>query len=409
MHGRAGTPTAVAIAVAGLLAAGCGGDAPRPRSGEGRDPDPATVVRCQMEVVTLFDPLPAASSPRVDRYTEAVAREGIAYLGTAHGDGVFVLDVGARREIGWLDNQLGASIASVTIAGDRLAFAASGAGVVVYDVSDPRAPARRGHLVDRTHACHTLFLHGDVIYCSTSVTRPPHLVFYRVLTPDDPAAPLRLVVAGSYTSAGAVEQNAAGRQEGGGARVHDVFVHRRGERTLAYLAYWEHGLEVVDVTDPSRPHLVGASAPTPGAWTHSAWVDGDVAYVPEESRGGPVRVYDVSAASLAAPRAIGALRSTGGAAWSAHNVQVAGGFLYASWYQDGLRVFEARGAASNTEVAFLETAHPNAPAHFAGNWDVFVEGGRIYASDMQTGLWVLRHVPTGEPCPPSGGDPRARP
>ena len=88
-------------------------------------------------------------------------------------------------------------------------------------------------------------------------------------------------------------------------------------------------------------------------------------------------------------------------------MHVADGFVYASWYQDGLRVFPARGAADPREVAYFHTwngadnRENPAPfdARFAGNWDVFVEGGRIYAADMQTGLWVLRHQPGGAGLP----------
>ena len=389
----------VSVLVAAVFAgARCGGGpaATGPRITEGITPDPAT-GRCQMDPIVRFDPFRQGFGPDFDRYSEVAAKDGVAYLGTLGGDGLFVLDVEARRELAWLDRGVGRGIASVAVEGNILAFAPSGAGVIVYDISDPRHPARRGQHVDATYACHTLFVRGEIIYCATGRSRPPHVVLYRVVVPPAAAAPLRLEPVTTYTNPEALSPSPLVASS---MLVHDLFVHRRDDRTIAYLAYWQRGLEVLDVTDPAQPRLIGNSAPTPGQWTHSVWVDGAFAYVGEENPGGQVRVYDVS--NLAEPRAVGVLASTQGDAASAHNVQVAGGYVYASWYQDGLRAFEARGAAAPAEVGYLHTWNGTAQGFYEGNWDVFVEGGRIYASDIQTGLWVVRHRPTGQPCPPDG-------
>jgi hypothetical protein len=372
-----------------LVLAGCGSSTPA-----------AAPADCQLEVLAHLDPLPPADNPFAFRYTEVAARDGIAYLGMAQGEGVQVLDVATGTSLGVLDKGVGTEINSVALEGNLLAVAPSSSGLVVYDVSDPRAPGRRRRVGTPARNCHTVFIHQDIVYCSTASTMPPHLVLYRVTTPSDPAAPLDVAPVGTYSA-----PVAAG--EPGEVLVHDVFVHERDGRRLAYLAYWERGMQIVDVTDPAAPHLVGASAPTPGRWTHSVWVEGSLAYVGEESYKGPVTVYDVSDPS--APREVGRLRSTEGDAVSAHNVQVAGGFVYASWYQDGLRVFPA-GDPAAAEVARFHTwnggDNRNDPGPFDvrynGDWDVFVDGdGRIFAADIQTGLWVLRHHPadTDKGCP----------
>ncbi len=383
---------AAAVVVVAVALSGCGSDEP-----------PAQA--CGMEEVAHVDPLPPPDSPFEYRYSEVAARGGIAYLGATRGAGVQIIDVAAGRSIGVLDAGLAGTINSVALDGNLLVFAAGGNGIVAYDVSDPRQPARRAHQREPVSYCHTVFVHRDLVACSTSSPDEPHLAFYRVVKPADPTAPLEIVAAGSYSEPLTPEEI----QNEADILVHDVFVHERGSRILAYLAYWERGLHIVDVTDPARPQVVGRSAPTPTRWTHSVWVDGDFAYVGEESYHGLVRVFDV--ADPAAPVEIGQLRSSEGDAISAHNLQVAGGVLYVSWYQDGLRAFAARGAAAPAEIGWFHTwngadnrANPGpSDARFAGNWDVFVDGDKIYAADMQTGLWVLRH-PAGAASPPCPAD-----
>ncbi len=377
------------MALSLLLAAGCGEDPPPPA--------------CQMEVLAHLDPLPQ-STPFDYRYSEVGAKDGVAYLGAAHGAGVLVLDVMTGKTLQVLDAGLGRTINGVAVSGNLLAFAPGTAGVVVYDISNPRVPSRRVHLPRPVPYCHTLFIHADIIYCSTSSSEDPQVALFKVTTPADPAAPLELSTVGSYSDPVTPDEEQAGRE----ILVHDLYVHERdtpqGRRRLAYLAFWERGLQVLDVTDPAHPQRIGASPPTPGRWTHSVWVEGDYAYVGEESYKGVVRVFDVS--DPTAPHEVGQLRSAENDAISAHNVQVANGFVYASWYQDGIRVFPARGPADAREVAYFHTwngaDNRDNPApfdvRFTGDWDVFVEGDRIYASDMQTGLWVLRHHPGGDAC-----------
>jgi hypothetical protein len=373
------------------LALGC--------SGAATTANPAT--SCQMALAAHLAPLPPVEG--VDtQYTEVAARQGVAYLGTWQGEGVLVLDVATGAELGRLDAGMG-HINSVALAGHLLAVAPLRGGLVVYDVSEPRRPARRAAIQAPPRSCHTVFIHEDLVTCATATVAAPHLVMVRVT--DEPGAPLVLTAVGTYASPVRPDEPEI-------ILVHDLYVHRRQERRLAYLAYWERGLQVIDVTDPAAPALVGASPPTPGRWTHSVWVEGRYAYVGEETDQGPVRIYDVG--DPTAPMEVGQLRSTEGDAISAHNVQVAGGTLYASWYQDGLRAFPAQGPAATGELAYFHTwsgrgtrDDPNIDARYTGAWDVFVDedAGLIYVSDTQTGLWVLRHTPAAPACPPD--HPRA--
>ena len=83
---------------------------------------------CQMEVLAHLAPLPASDDPFDYQYSEVAARDGIAYLGAAHGAGVLVLDVTTGETLAVLDAGLGRNINSVAAAGNLLAFAPGDAG-----------------------------------------------------------------------------------------------------------------------------------------------------------------------------------------------------------------------------------------------------------------------------------------
>lgn len=357
-------------------------------------PQPGTCKRIQE--LAHVDPLLGAQQPGQFLYTEVAAKDGIAYLGTEE-HGVLVIDPAAGAEIGRLSE--GSYINSVAMAGSFLVFAPE-RGIVVYDITDARNPSGRAVYESATlPSCHTVFMHRDIVYCSTSlIFGAPHVVMARVTLPSAPGQPVQVTEVGNYTIPFTSEDLQTAT-----ILVHDLFVHERAGRTLAYLAYWEKGLQILDVTDPAQPLLLGGYPYL--AWTHSVWVDGNYAYVGEESYGGPIRVYDVS--DVANPRPIAVMKSGRGEAGDAHNVQVHNGYVYASWYQDGLRVFEAKGAANLAQVAFFNTwdetdNRPNPASRYsryAGNWDVFVDPeGQIYLADMQRGLFVVKHVPSEAAC-----------
>lgn len=362
----------LAILTAAALAAGCG------------EKDKT----CHTRELAHVDPLPPAEDAFALRYTEVGAKDGIAYVGTAD-HGVLVIDPDSGQEIGRVED--GSYIAGLAVGGNWLVAAADNA-IAVYDISNPRQPARGRRYTSPTFvSCHTVFVHGDIAYCSTARSAPPHVVMVRLSLPA--SGPVDVTEVGTYTLP--EWQNPASAPEGW-VVVHDLFVHERGGRTLAYLAYWERGLQIIDVTDPAQPQWMGGEIHQ--VWTHSVWVEGDYAYVGLENYKGGVQVYDVS--DVTSPRLLGELQSKRGEASSAHNVQVHDGRVYASWYQDGLRIFEAAGVSKPDEIGAFNTWNEadnrKNPADFgaiySGAWDVFVDPeGRAYIADIQTGLWVTEY------------------
>ena len=89
--------------------------------------------------------------------------------------------------------------------------------------------------------------------------------------------------------------------------------------------------------------------------------------------------------------------------YTIHNPMVMGTDVYISWYSDGVRVVDASDPTNPEEVAFFVPPAGQNPVKPAQRstlsqtpqvWGVFVdeEIGLVYASDMNTGLWILRRT-----------------
>jgi hypothetical protein len=122
-----------------------------------------------------------------------------------------------------------------------------------------------------------------------------------------------------------------------------------------------------------------------------------------------MRVYDY--ANPAAPVQIGEYRTPNSRGtndqaagdFSIHNNFLVGTDVYISWYTDGVRVVDASDPARPVEVVFFVPPAGNNPvkpsqrgtlANTTQVWGVVVDEATdlIYASDMNTGLWILRRT-----------------
>ena len=124
---------------------------------------------------------------------------------------------------------------------------------------------------------------------------------------------------------------------------------------------------------------------------------------------GYLRVYDYS--NLAAPVQISAFRTPNSIGtntqaagdYSLHNALVVGTDIYMSWYSDGIRVVDASNPRALREVAYFVPPSANNPVKPSQRgvlsnapqvWGVAYDEatGLIYASDMNSGLWILRRT-----------------
>ena len=94
--------------------------------------------------------------------------------------------------------------------------------------------------------------------------------------------------------------------------------------------------------------------------------------------------------------------------WSGHNTEVLGNRAYSSWYSNGVVAIDLTDPALPRRVGWFvppyttrrgRAAREFDRGDFPLTWGVAVDPatGIVYASDMRTGLWILR--PTGEAAP----------
>ncbi|MGE3466314.1 MAG: LVIVD repeat-containing protein, partial [Pyrinomonadaceae bacterium] len=288
----------------------------------------------------------------------------------------------------------------------------TGDGVHIVDLTDPYRPALLGKVKfgsgNGFNGVHEMVVHGNYLIENYNSTSNSALRFIDIRDPANPVYRWEISPLDSTW-------------------VHAV--HTRGNRM--YTSGWGGRIEIYDISDldTKQPTLIGSIA---GNFSnHSSWTseDGKYLYSCRETLDGDLRVYDVS--DPAQPFLVRSIKTSelGLNAVSPHNPVVMGNYLYISWYQAGIQVFDLsdplfpkRVAQYDTfqsafappaeELKTLTDAEPwdlvcgasniqNAlPTSYQGNWAVFPFLGqdRILAGDMSAGLLVLDA--TGITAPP---------
>ncbi len=218
-----------------------------------------------------------------------------------------------------------------------------------------------------------------------------------------------------------------------GRYLHDIMV----VDGLAYLAYWNDGLIILDVGNgmkggsPENPQLVSQLKYDLNAtyvrveqlWgtgfvrgTHTAWRAGKYVFVGDEvyaarpykglSGGnnltfGRLHVVDVS--DIQHPKEVAWYEPTDG---GVHNVWVVGDTLYLGNYQGGARVLDVSGELKGDllrqgrEMSWILTADSTgSQPHTPFAWGAVVRDGNIFVPDINSGLWVLKLEPKPQPVP----------
>jgi len=288
-------------------------------------------------------------------------------------------------------------------------------GIVVFDASDPCHPKPVSEYTETVSGgVHSSYVYQGHAYITDDATGSMRVIDFR-----DPMHPKE--VARWQTA-----QTAAGRY------LHDIMV----VDGLAYLAYWNDGLIVLDVGNgmkggsPSNPQFVSQLKYDLNAvyarveqlfgrgfvrGTHTAWRQGKYVFIGDEvyaahpykglSDGnnltfGRLHVVDVS--DIMHPKEVAWYEPTDG---GVHNVWVVGDTLYLGNYQGGARVLDISGELKGDllrqgrEMSWILTAdslgHRRAP--FA--WGAVVRDGNIFVPDINTGLWILRLEPRQQTVP----------
>ena len=311
-------------------------------------------------------------------------------------------------------------------------------GLMLWDVTMPEQPQRLGYLKT---ACCTRGIHEFEVehhangrtyaYATVPTSRYPDPATpsgfrdangdgdFRMIDITDPSGPVQVSDWGIQDIGGPFS-------EGQGCDADPNYGHGAEpsqDGTLVFLSYWDSGFIALDVSNPANPVFRGRTV-------YPANADGDahssnyddarkLLFTADEDfckNSGPsietgygyLRIYDYS--NLAAPTQIGAFRtpnslgtgSQGSGDYVIHNPFVVGTDVYISWYSDGVRVVDASNPGAPKEVAYFVPPAGQNPVKPSQRgtlsqtpqvWGVVVEGGLVYASDMNTGLWVLRRTP----------------
>ena len=292
-------------------------------------------------------------------------------------------------------------------------------GLVFFEAADPRHPKVISEFTEGlTGGVHSAFIYGHHVFATDDATGSLRIVDFS--DPRSPRQVARWEIPREGVTAYAVEWLNIAPQR----YLHDVYV----EDGLAYLAYWRDGLVILDVgngivggsiTSPkpvSRFTYNHAELYPPGfiAGSHAVFRRGRYVFVADESYPGtsditsreafPTRglVHAIDVSDLRNPRKVAQYDPV---EFGAHNLWVEGDLLYVGAYDGGIRVIDVSGelrgelrdsgrVIGSLYTGTLDGYRPNQ----ALVWSAIPHKGFVFASDLNTGLWVARVV--GQPLVP---------
>jgi hypothetical protein len=338
-------------------------------------------------------------------------------------------------------------------------------GLMLWDVTDPANPARLGFVNTGccTRGVHEFEVeHRDDLGRTFAYATVPASEYeeegspsgfrdragrgdFRLIDITNPALPVEV------SDWGVVHDAGGPLGPGQGCDPDPVFGHGAepsADGRRVFVAYWDSGFVELNVTNPATPTLVKDSdydADEDGDAHSSMWDDtrgllfsADEDFCKTSGPGiekswGYGRVWDwdvtgkpVQVSTFRTPNSMDV--SSGAGDYTVHNPFLVGTDVYASWYSDGVQVFDAsdEDPVAGTEeeslprVAFWvppAVQNPVKPSQrfvlsqMPQVWGVVVEDRRVevpgvtgrcttggaksclvYASDMNSGLWILRRT-----------------
>jgi hypothetical protein len=314
-------------------------------------------------------------------------------------------------------------------------------GLQVFDVSDPARPAEIGFLgtgccargLHELEVQHRADLRRTFVYASvpTSEYSEPGSPSgrrdrmgrgdFRLIDVTNPRLPVEVSNWGVHRNLGAPPAPGLGCDSD---PEYGHSIEPSADGKLAFASWWDSGFIALDVTDPANPVFKGRTV-------YAANADGDghssnydegrrllfsadedfckTSGSATEKGFGYLRVWDYS--NLAAPRQVGTFKTANASGskdmqagdYTIHNPLIAGTDLYISWYTDGIRVVDAKDPRRLREVAYFVPPSVNNPVQPSQRgtltnatqvWGVAYDEARrlVYASDMNSGLWILRRT-----------------
>ena len=306
-------------------------------------------------------------------------------------------------------------------------------GFALYDVTDPARPRALSLFRAEPNGSHEIWLQpkGDRAYVYLAIpgselesapdfgrrrgrARIPGAPDFRIVDVTDPARPVQVGEWGAWKRLRIRPNRRVGRRTRIGV-VHSVITNAAATR--AFLSYWDLGTVILDITQPSRPRYLGRTRfrrDEPGAAHSAALGRGERLLIEtHETTGGTVTLFDVSRPSrprrlsrLALPKRVleqgrrrngfGRARSRG-LSDSVHDPDVQGRLAFFSWYGQGVIAADVSNPRRPRFLARFLPRRKRDPERLlcprrrcTAVWGVHATPEYVLASDMLSGLWVLR-------------------
>jgi hypothetical protein len=283
-------------------------------------------------------------------------------------------------------------------------------GFGLYDVTNPVRPRRLALVRLDPRGSHEIWLQarGRRAYVYTAIPNSeldsspdrvtPGEPDFRIFDVTNPALPVKVGEWGAWKTLGVNPQSGVGGFKA--TFVHSVITNPQATR--AYLSYWDLGTVILDIRRPSAPRYLGRThlLPSEQGDAHSAALGnkGRLLIETHETVEGYPTLWDVSNARR--PKRLAAFRlpptSAGSFFGGVHDPKVLGKRAYFSWYQRGVVVADiSRPARPRLLAQFVPPSTFDVDgALCAGNctrvWGVYATPTYVLASDMVSGLWVLK-------------------
>lgn len=299
-------------------------------------------------------------------YVDSVTGTEYALI-CARNEGVSIVDIDQNPpvEVGFMPGLVaGNDTKDVKLYKHYAIVIAENESAQVYDIINPAAPLQVAVLPMPGGGAHNCMVEGDYLYVIGD-HNTGGLIIYDISNPALPDS------VGSFTP----------------FYYHDIDIRND---TICATGIYGDGIDLIDVSNKTSPSLV-TRFNYAGSGAHNAEYsyDGNYVFIGDEigSSGNWTRVFDVS--NPASVTLVSEMIVDPAAA--VHNCYVIHDtLLVIGHYTEGVRLWNVADPVNPFEVGYYDTYLP-AQYGYAGCWSVFpyFPSGRIIASDMQTGLYVL--------------------